>query len=101
MTIEKVFENNVLTLSFEGWLDTTTAPDVDAYIDNIDSGTSLLVFDFNKLEYISSAGLRKIASAAKNAKAVGAEFKITGACQTVMSVLKMTGFTKKYEIEAK
>lgn len=101
MTIEKSLENGVLTLSFDGWLDTATAPEVDAYINEPEEGIDLLVFDFDKLEYISSAGLRKIATASKNFKAAGAGFKIINAGTTVMSVLKMTGFTKKYTIEAK
>lgn len=101
MTILKTFENGVLTLTFEGWLDTTTSPDVDPYIENFGEGMTTLVFDFEKLEYISSAGLRKIASASKNAKAAGAEFRIVNAGSSVMNVLKMTGFTGKYKIEAK
>lgn len=101
MTIEKTFENGVLTLLFEGWLDTNTAPEVDPFIEELDEGLTKLVFDFDKLEYISSAGLRKIATSAKAAKEAGATFQIVRAGVAVMNVLKMTNFTKKYEIEAK
>lgn len=101
MTINKTFENGILTLSFEGWFNTETAPEADPFISNLDEGTEHLIFDFDKLEYISSAGLRKVAAAAKNARGIGADFKIINVGLAVMSVLKMTGFTDKFTIEAK
>ena len=49
MTINKTFENGILTLSFEGWFNTETAPEADPFISNLDEGTEHLIFDFEKL----------------------------------------------------
>ena len=53
-------ENNILTIRLEGRIDSTNAPAVEADILqalNDNPGTALTI-DADKLEYISSAGLR-------------------------------------------
>ena len=53
-----------LTLGVEGKLSTNTAPALEkAMKENVD-GVTELIFDFEKLDYMASAGLRKKASAA-------------------------------------
>lgn len=101
MTIEKTLTEGTLTLKFEGWLDTTSAQVVDAELENLEKDFSILVFDFDKLEYISSAGLRKIAMAAKITKEIEADFKIINVGETVMNVLDMTSFSLRYDVTAK
>ena len=60
MTINKTKENDCLKIALEGRLDTLTAPKLDAEIQGALDGITSLVFDFEKLAYISSAGLRII-----------------------------------------
>ena len=63
MTIHKTLNAAALSLVVEGRLDTTTAPELEAVIKNELDGITDLTFDFSKLEYISSAGLRVLLSA--------------------------------------
>lgn len=58
-------EENKVTMEIVGWLDTQTAPELEEALSNLDDSTTSLVFDFAKLEYISSAGLRQVISAYK------------------------------------
>ena len=100
MTLKKVCDNRNLTITLEGWLDNFTSPDLGRELELI-SDIDKLILDFEKLEYISSAGLRQIAFAGKKVKAIGADFEIINVGQEVMSVLKLTGFDKKFKIAAK
>ncbi|MEI3210925.1 MAG: STAS domain-containing protein [Lachnospiraceae bacterium] len=56
------------------------------------------MFDFAKLEYISSAGLRQVISAYK--KMAGKDgFKIIHVSDEVLDVFRLTGFDQKIQIE--
>ena len=100
MTITKIREENRLTLRLNGWLDTTTAGELADAVDAIETAEAI-VFDFNELEYISSAGLRQVAAAAKKAKAINADFSIEGAGKDVMAVFRLTGLDKKFHVTPK
>ena len=65
MTIEKTVNGTELTLKVSGRLDTMTAPDLEAELNNSLPGAESLVLDFSSLDYISSAGLRVLLSAHK------------------------------------
>ena len=56
INVERDFE--LVTLEVTGRLDTTTAPNLEAVINELSSDTKELVFDVAELEYISSAGIR-------------------------------------------
>ena len=64
-----------------------------------DSITSL-VFDFAKLEYISSAGLRQVIVAYKK-MAQKDGFKIINVSDEVYDVFSLTGFDSKIDIQKK
>ena len=91
-------EGEKLTISAEGKLGTGSAPDLDkALKDNID-GVSELVFDFDNLEFMASAGLRVLLSAAKIMKKQGS-MKIINVSPAVMDVFTFTGMADKMTIE--
>ena len=58
LNINKKLEDKTLTVTLEGRLDTTTAPQLEAELKSDLADVTNLVMDFEKLEYISSAGLR-------------------------------------------
>ena len=58
MTITTEKNNDVLTIKLEGRLDTNTAPELEKTVAEKTEGIKDLVLDMEKLEYISSAGLR-------------------------------------------
>jgi anti-anti-sigma factor len=65
-------ENSVARVALAGALNTDTAPGFEQTLQEvIDSGHSITVLDMKELDYISSAGLRVIFKAAKEAKNAG------------------------------
>ena len=81
--------NGELTVVIDGRLDTVTAPELESFLLDNCKGVSFLAFDCEKLEYISSAGLRVLLAAHKRMKGA---MKLTGVNEQVMEVLEMTGF---------
>jgi len=73
VTIRKETEGSKVKLFLEGRLDTTTAPELEAELESC--GTDLLL-DFEKLSYISSAGLRVLLSAQKAVNAADGSLTI-------------------------
>ena len=58
MTISKTLDGDKLIIALEGRLDTLTAPDLEKEVSGSLANVNELVFDFEKVDYISSAGLR-------------------------------------------
>ena len=58
MTITKEQNGTALKIALEGRLDTMTAPELEAELNQSLGGADSLTLDFSKLDYISSAGLR-------------------------------------------
>ena len=85
-----------LTVSLEGRLDTTTAPELEKFLGNNLPGVNALTVDCEKLVYVSSAGLRVILSAQKRMKGA---MKLVKVCELVMEVFEMTGFADILTIE--
>lgn len=98
MTIEKVKENEKVTLTVSGRLDTTTAPELESALDEVLENTKELVFNLENLEYISSAGLRVILKAQKVMNTKGS-MKLTGVNDSIMEVFDITGFLDILTIE--
>lgn len=98
MEIVNKAEGTKMTMEISGWLDTQTAPQLEEALSALDDSVTSLVFDFAKLEYISSAGLRQVIAAYK--KMAGKDgFKIINISDEVYDVFKLTGFDQKINIE--
>ena len=98
MEIVRKTEGNKVTMEITGWLDTQTPPQLGEELSKLDDSVTSLVFDFAKLEYISSAGLRQVISAYK--KMAGKDgFKIINVSDEVFDVFRLTGFDQKIQIE--
>lgn len=92
MTINQSKEGTALTITLEGRLDTTTAPQLEAVLKTAVNGITELIFDFTDLEYISSAGLRVLLAAQKVMNRQGS-MKLTHVNEVVMEVFEVTGFS--------
>ena len=88
-------------MSFEGNLDTNTAPRAHEQIDQlIDGGSSKILINFDNLNYISSAGLRILLATAKKLKPASGDLKICGLNQTVQEVFDISGFSSILSVVA-
>ncbi len=98
LNINKTVENGNVVFALEGRLDTVTAPDLEKELKDSLDGVTSLVLDFEKLEYISSAGLRVLLSARKTMENQG-EMKLIHVNSTIMEIFEVTGFTDILNIE--
>ncbi len=98
MEIKKTLNGNELLVAVEGRLDTTTAPQLEENVRSSIDGISSLVFNFEKLEYISSAGLRVLLAMQKIMNKQGS-MTIRNVNETVMEVFEVTGFVDILTIE--
>lgn len=98
MNINKTLTNSELTIALDGRLDTTTAPLLEAELKQNVNGVTKLVFDFEKLEYLSSAGLRVLLSAQKVMNKQG-EMVICNVNDVISEVFEVTGFSDILTIE--
>ena len=98
MTIQQIKNENALTVALEGRLDTMTAPELEAELNQSLSAADSLVLDFSKLDYISSAGLRVLLSAHKIMSGKGG-MKVTHVNEIVQEVFDVTGFADILTIE--
>ncbi len=91
MTVQKTIQNQTLTIAPEGRLDTITAPQLESELRSSLEGMTELVFDLEKLVYISSAGLRVLLSAQKTMNKQGT-MVLKNVRPEIMEILEITGF---------
>lgn len=92
MNIEKICNENTVTLNVSGRLDTTTAPALENAVSEVIENFEYLVLDFADLEYVSSAGLRVILKAQKAMVSKGG-MKVQHVSETIMEIFEITGFS--------
>ena len=95
MKIEIAVDGSKAVIKLEGWLDTQTAPELGEAVAGLEDSVTDIVKKKEKLEYISSAGLRQIVAIYKKAKSL----VICNVSNEIMDVFKMTGFDKRLNIQ--
>ena len=98
MKITKSLNGTNLEIALAGRLDTTTAPELEQELKNSMDAATVLTLDFEKLDYISSAGLRVLLSAHKTMSKKGG-MKVTNVNEIVGEVFDVTGFADILNIE--
>ena len=97
---------NVKVLRIDGKLDTKTCPDAQVLLTElIDQGATKIVVNFERLVYISSAGLRVLLAAAKQLKGNSGELRVCSLNEVVHEVFEISGFNtilavRENELEA-
>lgn len=97
MKVERSLDGNTLTISVEGRLDLNSAPELEKKIELQDEVENL-IFDFEKLEYISSAGLRVILTLQDIMQTRGTMI-IKNLSDDVKEVFEITGLSSELNIE--
>lgn len=86
------------TFMLEGRLDTNTSPELKSKVDEVVDDAKKLVFDLEKLDYISSAGLRVLLGSAQAMEDKG-EMVVRNITQPVRDIFDLTGFNLLFNIE--
>ena len=98
MNIEQKRSADALTIAPEGYLDTTTAPELRTMLETALDGVKELTFDFEKLEYISSSGLRQLLFTQKVMNGQGT-MKVIHANETIREIFEVTVFSDVLTVE--
>ena len=98
LSIDRNIENGKALFKLNGRLDTVTAPELETELKASLNGITELVLDFEKLEYISSAGLRVLLAAQKSMNRQG-RMKLVHVGAGIMEIFEVTGFSDILTIE--
>ncbi len=98
MTINQEVNGSALNLALEGRLDTLTSPQLEETLNASLDGITDLVLDLEKLDYMSSAGLRVLLAAQKRMNKQGT-MKVIHVNKIIMEIFEVTGFATILTIE--
>ena len=91
--------DNSLVILIEGRIDTITAPKLEQILnEELNSNIKQLVFDFEKVEYMSSAGIRVLMVADKQMSRQGS-MKVVNVNEEIWEILDMTGIVEILDVE--
>lgn len=97
ITLSKVGEINVVQI--EGRLDTTNYGELEHHLSTLTDNNELMVLlDLEKLEYISSSGLRILLMFLKKIKAADGRFMLCGLSPDIREIFEISGFINIFEI---
>lgn len=93
MKIERRQENGVTVVAVSDSVDALTAAELAGALEKeVAEGNINLVVDLTSLEFMSSAGLRTLLGAVKEARSNGGDLRIVSSNPGIDKVLKMSGF---------
>lgn len=98
LNINKKIENGKAVFYLEGRLDMVTAPMLAEELSGSLDGVKELTLDFEKLNYISSAGIRVLLTG-QDALGEQGEMKLIHVSEMIRSILEMTGITTLMPVE--
>ena len=98
---ETVFELNGSTLTVKpvGALDSITSPVFEEEFRRKMPGADKIIVDLEKVDYISSAGLRVFLAAEQYVEKQNAEMKLIHVNENIMEVFELVGFLDVISVE--
>ena len=99
MTIDKIVNEQETIIKVDGWLDVNSAAELGSVTEAL-SKAQTIILDLEKVEYISSAGLRQVVALSKKSKELNADFSVINVNKEVMSIFELTGLHKKISVTA-
>ena len=99
MNIEETRTEGKIQLTIQGRIDTTTCAQLQSAILVSFQKVNSLILDFQNVDYISSAGLRALLLGQKTANSKGGNMRLIHVQESVMQVLRMSGFSSILNIE--
>ncbi|MFH1035477.1 MAG: STAS domain-containing protein [Pseudomonadota bacterium] len=99
MDISTSVQQEVTVVALNGRFDAQSSGQIDSSLQaHIKDGVKKLVVDMGLVEYVSSAGLRVLLSAAKKSGALGGRLVLCGLQPYVLEVFEVAGFTSIFQI---
>ncbi|WP_373483433.1 STAS domain-containing protein [Acetobacterium sp.] len=100
MKIEVKQDGEIFVVELEGRMDTNTSPEFQKEMEAYYSKQGFnMILDFDKLDFVSSAGLRVLLLIQKKSKALSGSLVIKNVKPEIQEVFDMTGFSDILTIE--
>ena len=99
MTVTKEKNGDALTVAIMGSLDVKTAPELSKELEGELDDVMEVIFDLEKTDYTSSAGLRVLLGAYQIMDEKDGRMVLKNVNESFMEILEVTGFTDFLEIE--
>ena len=92
-------KGHICVVSLTGRLDTVTAPEFDkSMADQLEQEVAAYLLDLRELEYVSSAGLRRLLVLAKKLQAAQRKLVLCGLNELIDEVFEVSGFKPLFTI---
>ena len=98
MTLTKEKNGSNLTVHLNGELNTMTAPELSALLNQELGSVKALTLDFKECDYVSSAGLRVLLATFKQMKAAKGSMSLANVGENFRDVLENTGLDAVFGI---
>ena len=99
MDINETKSGSTLEVALSGRLDAASAPTFHEHLlSRIDGGETSVLLDLAHLDYVNSAGLRTLLTAAKRLQACDGRFAVCALNENVREVFQISGFDTLIEI---
>jgi anti-sigma B factor antagonist len=91
--------NRVALIKIEGRVDSSTAGQLGSILnDQIGKGLLNVVVDLEKVDYMSSGGLRELVAALKRVKKDGGDLRLCAPSDRVREVLELAGLDSLFQV---
>ena len=97
MKMDLIKRGNDAELKMDGYLDATNAAEVEDVLMDVAGKFDNLLLDMEKLEYVSSAGLRAFKRVYMELRRKGGTLSAKNVDKAIMEVLEVTGFTRLFK----
>jgi anti-sigma B factor antagonist len=90
---------DVAIMSVKGRVDSNTAPELDSALANLlNSDRNKIILNLEAVEYLSSAGLRALVRALKDAQASGGDLRLASVSQPIEVILRTVGMLQMFKM---
>ena len=97
MKMDLIKHGNDAELKMDGYIDATNAAEVEEVLVDVATKFDNMLLDMEKLEYVSSAGLRAFKRVYMELRRKGGTLSAKNVDKAIMEVLEVTGFTRLFK----
>ena len=89
---------DVTIMKVKGRVDSSTAPELDSALENLLNSNNKVVLNLESVEYLSSAGLRALVKALKNAQKSGGDLRLAAVSGPIDVILRTVGMLQMFKM---
>ena len=99
LLIETDNTQGVAIMKVEGRVDSNTAPELGSALENLlKSNKNKIVLNLEAVEYLSSAGLRALVQALKDAQKSGGDLRLAAVTEPIEVILRTVGMLQMFKM---